>query len=156
MPLIVFERHFHETWTELAPQHANKIDLLQTTMEKVMAQLDDLMTVLNAVHDDVTTVLAKAQALEAQLTQQQQTTPPQVDLQPAIDLATSIRQSLEGTASTTGDATGATPAPAPTDTSTAPADTTTTPPADSTTVSDAVSAEVVPASDPATQGTQTA
>lgn len=72
-----------------------------------MAQIDDLMSVLSAIHDDVTNVLARAKSLEDQLNQLQQTTPPQVDLQPAIDAATQIRQSLEGTASTTGSATGA-------------------------------------------------
>lgn len=143
MPLILIEHHHHYPDSD----SSTLTSMLRTMMENIMAQIDDLMTILNAVHDDVTTVLSKVTDLENQLTQLQQTTPPQVDLQPAIDAATAIRQQLEGTAGTTADATGAAPTPAPTDTSSQ---------AETVTATDTASADVTSApADPAAD-TQTA
>lgn len=147
MPLILIEHHHHYPDSD----SSTLTSMLRTMMENIMAQIDDLMLILNAVHDDVTTVLSKVTDLESQLTQLQQTTPPQVDLQPAIDAATAIRQQLEGTTATTADATGATPAPtepaAPTDTSAS---------AETVTATDTASADVTSAPTDPTAGTQPA
>lgn len=138
MPLFVIERHIHHHYPD--SESSTLTPLLQNMMETIMAQIDDLMTVLGAIHDDVTNLLAKAQGLEAQLTQLQQSSPPQVDLQSAIDAATAIRQQLEGTASTTGTATGADTGTASTsDTSTSTNDTSA--PTEPASVSDTASAD---------------
>lgn len=108
MPLIIIEHHHHYPNSE----SSTLTPLLQHMMESLMAQLDDLMTVLTAIHGDVTSVLERAKSLQDQLTTLQQTTPPQVDLQPAIDAAASIRDALEGTVAATGSASGATDAEA--------------------------------------------
>jgi hypothetical protein len=110
MPIFVIERHIHHHYPD--SEGSTLTPLLQHMMETLMAQLDDLMTVLGAIHDDVKGVLDRAKNLEAQLNQLQQTTPPQVDLQPAINAATAIREQLEGTAAATGSASGATDAEA--------------------------------------------
>lgn len=108
MPLFIIEHHHHYPNSEGSTLEP----LLRNMMETLMAQMDDLMTVLTAIHGDVTGVLERAKNLQDQLTTLQQTTPPQVDLQPAIDAATAIRNQLEGTAAATGSASGATDAEA--------------------------------------------
>lgn len=76
--------------------------IMRRTSE-IMAQIDDLMSALQTISSDVDNEVSRLQQLQDQLTQLQNTTPPSVDLQPAIDLASSIRQRLEGTATTAAD-----------------------------------------------------
>lgn len=85
--------------------HQNQLLLLQGN-EKIMAQIDELMSTLQAIAVDVGEKAQQMLDLERQLTQINDSTPDSVDLQPAIDLATSIRQALESTASAASDATG--------------------------------------------------
>src|SRR5258708_1160598 len=75
----------------------------------IMAQLDELMGVLNTIATDVSAEVSRLSQLSFQLTQINDTTPSMVDLQPAINLANSIRQNLEGTQAAA--ASTATPAP---------------------------------------------
>lgn len=151
MPLIVIEHHHHYPNSE----GSTLTSLLQNMMENIMAQLDDLMTILGTIHNDVTAVLDRAKTLTDQLTQLQQTTPPQVDLQPAIDAASAIRDQLEGTAAATGSASGATDANASTSDTTggeAPADATNDP----TATEQSPTPESAPADPAESTGDQTA
>lgn len=84
--------------------HHNQQLLLQGNSD-IMAQLDDLMGILQTIGTDVGQKAQQMLDLEQKLIDINNSTPPSVDLQPAIDLATSIRQSLESTASTAADAT---------------------------------------------------
>jgi hypothetical protein len=78
----------------------DRIDLftLVRRTHEITAQIDDLMSALQAIALDVGQKAQQMLDLENQLTQINNNTPPSVDLQPAIDLATQIRQSLENTA----------------------------------------------------------
>jgi hypothetical protein len=79
----------------------DRIDLWTTTQRtyRIMTQLDDLVSALQDISTDVDNEVSRLQQLQDQLTQLQNTTPPNVDLQPAIDLANSIRSRLESTSS---------------------------------------------------------
>jgi hypothetical protein len=141
---------WHLTLTKHEPATAHAVAELKSMMENLMSQVDDLAGILTSVQSDVANVLDQVRSLEDQLTQLQQTTPPQVDLSSVIAQATNIRNSLEGVA-TAGDG-SAQPDPTPaaperhrelrtsssTDTSTGTAD------AGGSTASDDMPAEPIP------------
>lgn len=88
------------------------LDNQKIILEAIMAtqaQVDDLMNTMTAIQTDVVAVLTLATNLEAQLKLLQDSTPPAIDLQPALDLATSIRQRLETSNSNTATVTGVDP-----------------------------------------------
>lgn len=76
---------------------------IERKVDILMSQQDDLMEALNQISVDVDTELARIDQLTQQLTTINDSTPPEVDLQPAIDLANSIRAKLEavGTSAST-------------------------------------------------------
>jgi prophage DNA circulation protein len=145
---------WHLTLTKHEPATAHAVAELKSMMENLMSQVDDLAGILTSVQSDVANVLDQVRSLEDQLTQLQQTTPPQVDLSSVIAQATNIRNSLEGVA-TAGDG-SAQPDPTPaapndtpnselsssTDTSTGSAD------AGGSTASDDMPAEPIPDAQP--------
>src|SRR5690348_2982154 len=102
------------------------VQLILKGVKATMADIDTLMTTLQAISTDGDASLSKVSELEQKLTDLNNSTPAEVDLQPAIDLAASIRSKLEGVQSSTSDATSAASsgdtATSPDTTSTAPGD----------------------------------
>jgi hypothetical protein len=100
MPFILITHHHYHG--DQGPQPPAS-SWLYNTLEKIMAQIDDLNAALAALQTDADAikagVAAQAEAmanLQATLTQLQQTTPPQVDLTGAISQATAIKGELDG------------------------------------------------------------
>jgi uncharacterized coiled-coil protein SlyX len=85
----------------------DRVDTLETQMEFVMAEIDDLNTALDAIATDVDAALAHVTELETELKALQDSTPASVDLSGAISKATAIRQRLEGVSTTAASAGGA-------------------------------------------------
>jgi TolA-binding protein len=106
---------WHLTLTKHEPATAHAVAELKSMMENLMSQVDDLAGILTSVQSDVANVLDQVRSLEDQLTQLQQTTPPQVDLSSVIAQATNIRNSLEGVATAGDGSAQPDPTPAPTD-----------------------------------------
>lgn len=78
-------------------QRAVSENSLLRMMEMLMTKMDDLMGLLTSIGTDVSSAKSQIDDLHTQLTTLQASTPPDVDLQPAIDIAASIKASLEGT-----------------------------------------------------------